>query len=194
MTAWPQVKENALPPVAKERMIGMLPANCGQPFYVARQAGLGSRGHQRYVAIVHWHGGWVAREAKALVPSAAAWIAGTGRDRIYYNSILKQSVRDHDPFFHVHEHWLVRRLAPDCTKILLTELPTQRDEHTLLYCMGFEVANIHLGTKGVQKKILDDLGKRKGRWLFDSARAMRKGIRRDFAEWRAIHTKATNTK
>jgi hypothetical protein len=187
LTSWPQVKLSDLPDLAKERMVDMLPPHCDKPFFVARQAGLGSRGHQRYVAIAHWHSGWVAREAKALVPSAAAWIAGTGRDRIYYNSILKQAVRDHDPYFHVHEHWLVRRLAPDCTKIPITDLPTHRDEHTLLYCMGFEVANIHLGTQGAQKTIVKDLGKRKGRWLFDDAREMRKAIRKDFAEWQKAH-------
>jgi hypothetical protein len=190
LTLWPEVKVADLPEVAKERMLQMLPANTQKPLYVARQAGLGSRGHERYVAIVHWGGGWVAREAKALVPSAAAWIAGTGRDKIYYNSILKQAVRDHDPFFQVHEHWLVRRLAPDCTKIPITDLPTRRDEHTLLYCMGFEVANVHLGTQGARKTILKDLDKRKGRWLFDNARVMRKAIRRDYAEWMKSHLKA----
>lgn len=184
MTSWPQVKEDELPLLAKQRLRDMLHEDCAPPIFVARQAGLGSRGHQRFVAVAHWHGGWVAREAKALVPSAAAWIAGTGREQIYYNIILKQAVRDHDPFFKVHERWLVRRLAPDCTKIPITELPTRADEHTLLYCMGFEVANVHLGTKGAAKKILADLDKRKGRWLYDSARRMRKSIRRDFQEWR----------
>jgi hypothetical protein len=184
MTSWPKVSEDELPLLAKQRLFDMLHHDCAPPIFVARQAGLGSRGHQRFVAVAHWHGGWVAREAKALVPSAAAWIAGTGRERIYYNAILSQAVRDHDPFFHVHEHWLVRRLAPDCTKIPITELPSRRDEHTLLYCMGFEVANVHLGTKGATKKVLADLDKRKGRWLFDSARSMRKLIRRDFEEWR----------
>jgi len=32
-----------------------------------------------------------------------------------------------------------------------------------------------------------DLGKRKGRWLFDDAREMRKAIRKDFAEWQKAH-------
>lgn len=192
LTAWPKVKASELPNLAEERMLDMLPPHCDKPFFVARQAGLGSRGHQRYVAIAHFRGGWIAREAKALVPSAAAWLAGTGRDKIYYNTILQQSVRDHDPFFHVHEHWLVRRLAPDCTKILLADLPTRQDEHTLLYCMGWEVANIHLGTARAQRAILKDLKKRKGRWLFDAARAMRKAVRKDYDAWTKAHpTKST---
>ncbi|HEY3927850.1 MAG TPA: DUF2252 family protein [Candidatus Koribacter sp.] len=183
MTGWPEVKKNDLPDLALSRMKDMLPPHCDEPFYVARQAGLGSRGHQRFVAIAHYKGGWVAREAKALVPSAAAWIAGTNREKIYYNHVLQQAVRDHDPYFHVHEKWLVRRLAPDCTKIPITELPTRQDEHTLLYCMGFEVANVHLGTKGARKAMLNDLAKRKGRWLYENARAMRKVIRRDYLDW-----------
>lgn len=192
ISSWPEVKEKELPEHALVRMKEMLPANCDQPFFVARQAGLGSRGHQRFVAIAHWHGGWVAREAKALVPSAAAWIAGTGRETIYYNQVLRQSVRDHDPYFQVHEHWLVRRLAPDCTKIPINELPTKRDEFTLLYCMGFEVANVHLGTNGARKTILKDLDKRKGRWLFENARTMRKAIRSDYADW--VKSRAAITK
>lgn len=184
MTAWPEVQVKTIPEHAKMRMLAMLPSQCRKPFFVARQAGLGARGHQRFVALTHWHAGWVAREAKALVPSAAAWLSGTGRERIYYHQILQQSIRDHDPLFQVHEHWLVRRLAPDCTKIPITELPTKRDEHTLLYCMGFETANVHLGTKGARGQLLKDLDKRKGRWLYDSARELRKTVRQDYADWR----------
>jgi hypothetical protein len=43
---------------------------------VSREAGLGSLGQERLVAIAHWNGGLVAREAKALVPSACAWLEG----------------------------------------------------------------------------------------------------------------------
>ena len=38
-----------------------------------RVAGLGSLGRERYVALADWHGGSVAREAKALAPSACVW-------------------------------------------------------------------------------------------------------------------------
>src|SRR5208337_2615839 len=38
-----------------------------------RVAGLGSLGHARYVAIADWHGGRIAREAKALVQSSTCW-------------------------------------------------------------------------------------------------------------------------
>lgn len=38
-----------------------------------RVAGVGSLGRPRFVAIAEWTGGLIAREAKALVPSAAVW-------------------------------------------------------------------------------------------------------------------------
>src|SRR3984957_7129708 len=43
---------------------------------VRRQAGLGSLGQQIFVAIGEWRGGYVAREAKAVLPSACVWMTG----------------------------------------------------------------------------------------------------------------------
>jgi uncharacterized protein (DUF2252 family) len=42
---------------------------------VRREAGIGSLGQQRFVAIASWKGGFVAREAKAMVPSACEWLS-----------------------------------------------------------------------------------------------------------------------
>ena len=59
-----------------------------------RVAGLGSLGRERYVAVAQWHGGSVAREAKALAPSACVWAAeGKGTAPIHYQEILNRSVR-----------------------------------------------------------------------------------------------------
>src|SRR5262249_26134646 len=41
-----------------------------------RNAGMGSLGRPRYLARAVWGGGLVAHEAKAILPSAAAWAAG----------------------------------------------------------------------------------------------------------------------
>src|SRR5580698_4573680 len=41
---------------------------------VRRQAGLGSLGQERFVAIGDWEGGLIAREAKAMMPSACSWL------------------------------------------------------------------------------------------------------------------------
>src|SRR5579863_4959035 len=58
-----------------------------------RVAGLGSLGRERYVAVTDWHGGSVAREAKALAPSACLWAKeGKGTAQILYQQVLDHSV------------------------------------------------------------------------------------------------------
>ncbi|HEY6470092.1 MAG TPA: DUF2252 family protein, partial [Candidatus Dormibacteraeota bacterium] len=91
------------------------------PRYVARRAGLGSLGHPRVVAIAEHRGGLIAREAKALVGSAAGWAEDPKSDpAIHYEEIVDGAVRCADPFLEVHGGWVVRRLAPDCSRIEFT--------------------------------------------------------------------------
>jgi len=66
-----------------------------------RRAGLGSLGRQRFTAIADWCGGKIAREAKALLPSACAWAAGSSNHEIYYSQIISTAVRTPDPFLAV---------------------------------------------------------------------------------------------
>jgi hypothetical protein len=149
-----------------------------------RIAGLGSLGRERYVALAEWHGGWIAREAKALAPSACVWAEeGQGTANILYQQILDCSVRCRDPFVRLQKRWIVRRLAPDCSRIELSALPKEHDVLRLLSAMGFETANIHLGT-GRAGVLLADLKKRKRGWLLDAARAMEKAVKADFEDYR----------
>jgi hypothetical protein len=146
-----------------------------------RRAGLGSLGRERYVAVAAWRGGSVAREAKALAPSAATWAAKRrGSDPVLYEQMLESAVRCPDPFVRVQKKWIVRRLAPDCSRIELSALPKERDEIRLLHAMGWETANIHAGTGNV-KKILADLKDRPRSWLLDAARKMETAVIADFA-------------
>jgi hypothetical protein len=64
-------------------------------------------------------------------------------------------------------------------------MPKERDETKLLHAMGFETANVHLGTRRAAKMILPDLAKRSTHWLHESATAMVKATTTDFNEWRA---------
>ncbi len=148
-----------------------------------RIAGLGSLGRERYVALAEWRGGSVAREAKALAPSACVWAErGKGTAAIRYQDILDRAVRCRDPFVRVRKRWIVRRLAPDCSRIELSALPRERDELRLLYAMGFETANIHLGS--VKARVLrDDLKRRPAGWLLNAARRMEKAVLNDFKEY-----------
>ena len=148
-------------------------------------AGLGSLGRERYVAVAQWRGGSVAREAKALAPSACVWAAeGKGTAPIHYQEILDRSVRCPDPFVRLQRRWIVRRLAPDCSRIELSSLPAEHDTLRLLHSMGWETANVHLGTLK-PRVILADLTKRPKGWLLKAARQMEKAVLEDFADYSA---------
>ncbi len=152
---------------------------------VHRVAGLGSLGRQRFVAIANYRGAKIAREAKALAPSACVWAAGgKSSERIEYQVILDRAVRAVDPFVRLGGRWIVRRLAPDCSRVELSSMPKERDETRLLRAMGFETANVHLGTRRAAKPILANLGKRSSDWLHESATAMVKATTKDWNEWR----------
>ena len=140
---------------------------------VRREAGTGSLGQVRYVAIAEWDGGCVAREAKALVPPACDWLAGVrGRGQRYYARALDGAVRSRDPFHCVAGSWLVRRLSPDSNPILIADLPKRRDETVLLGAMGAEAANVHLGSSRQRGRIFADLRRRPENWLRRAAKAM----------------------
>jgi hypothetical protein len=74
--------------------------------------------------------------------------------------------------------------APDCSRIELSSLPAERDTVRLLESMGWETANIHLGTLRA-RTILADLKKRPKGWLFQAARQMEKSVMADFADYSA---------
>ncbi len=151
-----------------------------------RVAGLGSLGHPRYVALSHWGGGRIAREAKALVPSGCVWAnKGAGPVEIYYQAIVDRAVRCPDPFVQLQGHWTVRRLAPDCARIELSSLPQERAEKQLLYAMGWETANIHLGSHAAVAEVKADLKKRKKGWLQQAVEAMADTIQNDWQAWKS---------
>jgi hypothetical protein len=99
--------------------------------------------------------------------------------------IIERAVRCPDPFHHVEAEWIIRRLAPRCSPIELSQLPNKISQADLLEAMGSEIANIHLGTHRVSKAILADLKKRKSGWMEAAAREMSKALENDWKEWRA---------
>ncbi len=137
------------------------------------------------MALGVWRGGRIVREAKPLVPSAAVWAGqANGGAAILYQRMLDRAVRCVDPFVHMEGQWIVRRLSPDCSRIELSSLPVKRDEMRLLYSMGWETANVHLGTPSARARLLADLKKRDAGWLLKAARQMAKAISSDWKEWR----------
>jgi hypothetical protein len=173
-----------LPAPLKAALNQALP-EVGLPFRVVhRQAGLGSLGRRRFTALAEWRGGWIAREAKELVVSAWHWLRkDRGDTGVLYQRAMGQAVRVPDPFVGVNGHWLIRRLAPDCNRIELGSVPRTRQELKLLHAMGWETANIHLGTKAAARLVLRDLNQRPDKWLRRAAEAMAQATVDDWKGW-----------
>jgi len=179
----PPVK-GAVPSSARAALDRLMPER-GLPYRVRRRvSGVGSLGRPRYVAVADWYGGKIVREAKALVPSACVWAHdGHSTDIILYQSVLDQAVRCRDPFVHVQGGWIVRRLSPSCSRIELACLPKKRDEARLLHAMGWETANIHLGSRKMHTALGRDLAKRKADWLRVATKAMTNATLSDWKDW-----------
>jgi uncharacterized protein (DUF2252 family) len=182
LNQWPEVKN--VPSDVKAFLARALPKGAVTEKIVHRQAGLGSLGRRRFTLIAQWCGGYMAREVKELVPSAWHWTEARQSPKIFYTTIIVKAVRITDHTVSAQRQWLVRRLAPDCSRIELNQLPQKRDELKLLHAMGFETANIHLGTPAAVKKIAADLRKRPSRWLFNAAQAMEWATINDWKQWR----------
>ena len=151
---------------------------------VHRIAGLGSLGRQRFVALADWRGGLIAREAKALTVSACLWEKQAGEaGEILYQKILDTAVRVLDPWVQLSGSWLVRRLAPDCSRVELAALPKDRDQQKLLHAMGQETANVHAADGQSKAAIQADLQKRQGKWLRKAAEAMGEATQEDWKQW-----------
>jgi hypothetical protein len=184
MDRLPTVK-GEVPESARHAIEHLLPERGMRYRLARRRAGLGSLGRVRLVAIADWQGGRVAREAKALMPSALQWLnPKRAPAEILYSAILRRAVRCPDPYVQMRGHWIVRRLSPHCSRIVLDMLATSRGELRLLEAMGKETANIHVGTEEKRRAILKDLRGRKGNWLVGSAEAMADAMERDWRVWR----------
>jgi uncharacterized protein DUF2252 len=172
-------------PLAVRRLLQRaLPPGTREVRLVHRQAGLGSLGRLRLVTLGQWHGAMVAREAKPLLPSAWLWASGARERPTRYGEVIRHAVHVPDPCLTVQGDWLIRRLAPDCSRIELESLPRGRDENRLLWMMGWETGNVHLGSPGRRQRILADLRSRRDRWLFKAAGRMAQVVERDWRRWR----------
>jgi hypothetical protein len=175
-----------LPVGARRALDSLLPEPGMEYKIVKRVSGLGGLGRQRYVAIANWRGGKIAREAKALAPSACAWAQEPqGAEVNYWQSIVDGAVRCRDPYMRLSSQWIVRRLSPNCCRLDLAALPKRRDDARILYSMGWETANVHLGDKQAVPAIRRDLAQRPARWLRSAAKAMTQTTEQEWQEWRA---------
>jgi hypothetical protein len=148
-----------------------------------RVAGVGSLGRPRFVLVMEHEGGWLAREAKAWLPSAAARGETSPRAAL---TLVDRGVRCRDPFWSIQQSWIIRRLAPDCARIEVEDLPERWDERKLLRAMGWETANLHLATTAARREIVRDVHRRRGRWLAQAVESMLDATVRDWKTWRRL--------
>lgn len=150
---------------------------------VSRSAGTGSLGRPRWVGIAEWQGAPVVREAKAVVSSAWLRPHGRGSGRIRVAEIANGRFRSWDPWFKLNGRIAVRRLSPNNRKIEADKAVALLLMPDMLRVMGFEIANVHVGTRPSWAEISRDLSKRRGGWLAASANRAVEAVARDYADW-----------
>ena len=148
LQAMPELK--TMPPAdALKGLRKMLPDRSLSIRVSHRVSGLGSLGRQRFVALAKFKGGLIAREAKQLTDSAWLWAWPPPKERrksrIHYQEALDKSIRCHDPFVRLRGEWIVRRLAPDCSRIELYTLPADSRRDAPAACDGMGNSERPLG-------------------------------------------------
>jgi uncharacterized protein (DUF2252 family) len=183
MESLPRVKRE-VPTSAQDALEHLLPERGLDYRVVSRVAGLGSLGRIRLVALAECNGGKIAREAKALVPSSVYWAHGADQPELMYQVIINRAIRSPDPFVQMRGRWIVRRLSPHCCRIELSVLPKGREELRLLFAMGWETANIHLGSQSAVKQVRQHLDRLKPGWLSAAAKDMADAVTVDWRAWK----------
>ena len=82
----------------------------------------------------------------------------------------------------IKRRWVVRRLAPDCSRIELADLPQEKQIAGFLYTMGWEAANVHLGSASAAALLVDLASLPEG-WLHDAVEEMLAAV---LADWEAF--------
>lgn len=178
------LRSSKTPRGVRKLLVKALPEIDGALRFAHRAAGLGSLGRPRYVAVGMAGGGLVAREAKAMLPSAYGFALGLKEKKPLCGELVGRAIRAADPFYRARKGWMLRRLGPHCSAIELVDYPRRGDEHRLLRAMGRETANVHLGSPEAAPAIRRDLKRRKGRWLLEAARLMEAATLADWRAWR----------
>ena len=176
-----------VPKEALEALLSICPEPDMDLHFYHRTAGVGSLGRERYLALTQYRGGLIARECKNALTSAWGWAHPEQVSKpgvVHLGDLVMHSKRSLDPFYGVHGQWIRRRLAPDCARVELSDLPVARDEEILISSMGQETANVHLGNEKVCEDVLRDLAKRPKGWLVDAATQMYDATVKDFKSFK----------
>jgi hypothetical protein len=182
-----QSPEIDIPHKLLELLKNELPAGITDYKTLARTAGKGSLGRRRIDMIAPLDDGYIAEEAKALMPSACAW-AATGRARrvtqMYEEQILSLPTRSPDPSVKIVDGWLLRKLSPAYRHIELAKIYDKDDQDIFLRAMGFDHANTHLGTPNSKRSIYRQFEQLDGKRLLHAAETMLAKVNSDWDDWK----------
>ena len=160
-----------------------LPEGSSDLRFAPRRKGGGGLGRPRYVVQAVWCGGHILREAKALVPSAWDWAHHDRNPKSRFLDLANGEFRAPDPFLHIRDSFIVRRIAPDSRKIELDRAAELRLTPKSLEAMGFDLGAIHAATKSKQAAVLKDLRSRPAGWLSEAAKVAAAAVQKDLEAW-----------
>ena len=96
---------SAMPPAEARKLIEESLPPPRRAYQLRRRiAGLGSLGHPRILALSSWQGVFIAREAKGIRTSAAAWLRKNSAEQIYGAKLVDRAIRVKDPCMRFHSH------------------------------------------------------------------------------------------
>ena len=147
------------------------------PTWHRRQAGTGSLGHQRVVAVADT----TAREVKELGPASAEWadVRACTPDATLYTRV-QEAVHGPSPASR-SDGWQLRALAPDEVRIEISALHAHATER-VLHSMAHAVVNIHgVGDLDAARKYAKALPKH---WLHQAVATMTADTRAAYTDWR----------
>ncbi|CAM5776640.1 hypothetical protein LMIY3S_05629 [Labrys miyagiensis] len=154
----------------RKALASALPNGAQVQFHAPRARGGGSLGRPRFVVVAAYQGGRIAREAKALVPSAWDWAHGGTGDIRNFTRLATGRCRSPDPHLDVRGTFIVRRIAADSRKLDLTAEGNSLVDERILSAMGADLAAIHCADQGKAGLIEKDLENRPEDWLHKNAR------------------------
>lgn len=178
------LEKSDVPDHALQAMHSLLPDKANVLSYHKRTSGLGSMGRPRFVVKAEWNHGLIFREAKRLLPSGAAFAAGKNEAPLRVEELLKGAVRCTDPYVKIEGHWSARRLAPDCTRLELSEIKDTSSQEEFCHAMGWEMANVHLASQEQALAVQEDIERRTLEEILDFANAMKADTETDFNTWK----------
>jgi Uncharacterized protein conserved in bacteria (DUF2252) len=183
---WTEIEdyEEGAPPVAvKKGLRKSIPKGATISKFAPVRKGTGSLGRPRYVAVATWQGGRLAREAKALVPSAWDWAHDRRLAAPRFLDLSRGKYRSRDPFLDVHDGFIVRRIAADSRKVDLKGNPDMELHAKLFRAMGFDLGALHAADRR-SAAIRPHLERLPASWLFEAAKTAAADVNADFDEWR----------